>query len=111
MFYSTQQNESRLLVLPYIFRPIDRFAFDLYRKRLLDVELTFSNPFRMTTMLGYNFDTEVKAEERVVIVLRMAKSRRVLSGVAKVISIVLAIVEAGKVDALRLYELNGAVRL
>lgn len=35
-----------------------RFAFDLYRKRLLDVDLTFNNPFRKTTMLGYNFDTK-----------------------------------------------------
>ncbi|KAK8397870.1 hypothetical protein O3P69_004577 [Scylla paramamosain] len=35
-----------------------RFAFDLYRKRLLDVDLPFNNPFRMTTMLGYNFDTK-----------------------------------------------------
>ncbi|XP_076030861.1 uncharacterized protein LOC143019045 [Oratosquilla oratoria] len=31
-----------------------RFALDLYRKAALDVELPFNNPFRHTTMLGYN---------------------------------------------------------
>ncbi|KAJ8963128.1 hypothetical protein NQ318_018593, partial [Aromia moschata] len=30
-----------------------RFAMDLYRDSLLDVNLSFSNPFRKTTMLGY----------------------------------------------------------
>ncbi|XP_018572198.1 uncharacterized protein LOC108911691 [Anoplophora glabripennis] len=31
-----------------------RFAMDLYKNTLLDVNLAFSNPFRKTTMLGYN---------------------------------------------------------
>ena len=31
-----------------------RFALDLYRNKLLDVELPFSNPFSFTTALGYN---------------------------------------------------------
>ncbi|CAH1108649.1 unnamed protein product [Psylliodes chrysocephalus] len=31
-----------------------RFAFDLYKENLLDVNLAFTNPFRKTTMLGYN---------------------------------------------------------
>ncbi|XP_064090088.1 uncharacterized protein LOC135204053 [Macrobrachium nipponense] len=31
-----------------------RFALDLYRKTFLDVDLTFTNPFRNTTTLGYN---------------------------------------------------------
>ena len=31
-----------------------RFALDLYRNKLLDVELPFSNPFSHTTALGYN---------------------------------------------------------
>ena len=31
-----------------------RFALDLYKNKLLDVELPFSNPFRFTTTLGYN---------------------------------------------------------
>ncbi|KAG7163708.1 Myocilin-like [Homarus americanus] len=35
-----------------------RFALDLYRKRFLDVDLPFNNPFKMTTMLGYNYDTK-----------------------------------------------------
>ncbi|XP_045621271.2 uncharacterized protein [Procambarus clarkii] len=35
-----------------------RFALDLYRKRFLDVDLPFNNPFRNTTMLGYNYDTK-----------------------------------------------------
>ncbi len=31
-----------------------RFALDLYKNKLLDVELPFSNPFKYTTSLGYN---------------------------------------------------------
>ncbi|XP_060533065.1 uncharacterized protein LOC132706029 [Cylas formicarius] len=31
-----------------------RFALDLYKNVLLDVDLSFTNPFRKTTMLGYN---------------------------------------------------------
>nr|CAH7752357.1 unnamed protein product [Callosobruchus chinensis] len=31
-----------------------RFAYDLYKNNLLDVNLAFTNPFRKTTMLGYN---------------------------------------------------------
>ncbi|XP_023027680.2 uncharacterized protein isoform X1 [Leptinotarsa decemlineata] len=31
-----------------------RFALDLYKNNLLDVNLSFTNPFRKTTMLGYN---------------------------------------------------------
>lgn len=36
-----------------------RFALDLYKKVLLDVNLQFSNPFRKTTMLSYNHRTKV----------------------------------------------------
>ncbi|XP_050294550.1 uncharacterized protein LOC126734833 isoform X2 [Anthonomus grandis grandis] len=35
-----------------------RFAFDLYKNVLLDVNLQFSNPFRKTTMLSYNHKTK-----------------------------------------------------
>ncbi|XP_068219056.1 uncharacterized protein [Palaemon carinicauda] len=35
-----------------------RFALDLYRKTFLDVDLPFNNPFRNTTMLGYNPKTK-----------------------------------------------------
>lgn len=31
-----------------------RLALDLYTSKLLEVDLTFTNPFRKTTMLGYN---------------------------------------------------------
>jgi hypothetical protein len=31
-----------------------RFALDLYNEKLLDVNLAFSNPFKKTTMIGYN---------------------------------------------------------
>ena len=31
-----------------------RFALDLYKNKLLDVELPFTNPFKYTTSLGYN---------------------------------------------------------
>jgi hypothetical protein len=35
-----------------------RFALDLYKNKLLDVELPFTNPFRKTTMVGYNSRTK-----------------------------------------------------
>ncbi|CAG9762337.1 unnamed protein product [Ceutorhynchus assimilis] len=35
-----------------------RFALDLYKNVLLDVNLQFSNPFRKTTMLSYNHKTK-----------------------------------------------------
>lgn len=35
-----------------------RFALDLFRNKLLDVELPFTNPFRKTTMVGYNARTK-----------------------------------------------------
>lgn len=31
-----------------------RLALDLYHSKLLDVSLTFTNPFRRTTTVGYN---------------------------------------------------------
>lgn len=31
-----------------------RLALDLYKGTLLDVSLTFTNPFRKTTTVGYN---------------------------------------------------------
>lgn len=37
-----------------------RFALDLYKDILLDVNLSFSNPFRKTTMIGYNHRNKVK---------------------------------------------------
>ena len=36
-----------------------RFALDLFKNKLLDVELPFTNPFRKTTMVGYNARTKV----------------------------------------------------
>lgn len=36
-----------------------RFAFDLYQDKLLDVNLSFTNAFRKTTMLGYNPKSQV----------------------------------------------------
>lgn len=36
-----------------------RFALDLYKNVLLDVDLQFSNPFRKTTMLSYNHKLKV----------------------------------------------------
>jgi len=35
-----------------------RFALDLYKNKLLDVELPFTNPFRKTTSVGYNARTK-----------------------------------------------------
>jgi len=35
-----------------------RFALDLYKNQLLDVNLPFTNPFRGTTMVGYNHKNE-----------------------------------------------------
>ena len=31
-----------------------RLALDLYTHQMLEIELPFTNPFRHTTMLGYN---------------------------------------------------------
>ena len=40
---------------------IVRFALDLYRNKLLEVDgLTFTNPFRKTSMVGYNHRTKVR---------------------------------------------------
>jgi len=39
----------------------DRFALDLYKNQLLDVNLPFTNPFRGTTMVGYNHKNKVTA--------------------------------------------------
>jgi hypothetical protein len=36
-----------------------RFALDLYKNQLLDVNLPFTNPFRGTTMVGYNHKNKV----------------------------------------------------
>jgi hypothetical protein len=36
-----------------------RFALDLYKNQLLDVNLPFTNPFRWTTMVGYNHKNKV----------------------------------------------------
>ena len=37
-----------------------RFALDLYKNRLItDVEIPFTNPFRKTTMVGYNHRSKV----------------------------------------------------
>lgn len=35
-----------------------RLALDLYTLKLLDVTLSFTNPFRKTTMVGYNHKTK-----------------------------------------------------
>lgn len=37
-----------------------RFAYDLYKNKLLDVNLSFTNAFRKTTMLGYNPRSQVR---------------------------------------------------
>lgn len=38
-----------------------RFALDLYRSALLDdVNLSFTNPFRRTTTVGYNHRSKVR---------------------------------------------------
>ena len=37
-----------------------RFALDLYKNKLLDLELPFTNPFSYTTMLGYNSRIQVQ---------------------------------------------------
>lgn len=66
-------------VFSHSIRPsIFRFAFDLYHKRLLDVDLGFTNPFRMTTMLGYNYNTKVGTKEIVVFVFPERKRRDML---------------------------------
>lgn len=36
-----------------------RLALDLYRVKLVDVSLTFTNPFRKTTTVGYNHKKQV----------------------------------------------------
>lgn len=36
-----------------------RFAFDLYKSKLIDVSLQFNNPFRKTTMISYNHRSKV----------------------------------------------------
>lgn len=36
-----------------------RFAFDLYRRELQEVLLTFTNPFKKTTTVGYNHKNKV----------------------------------------------------
>ena len=42
-------------LITFHFRHYDcRFALDLYKNKLLDVDLPFTNPFRFTTSLGYN---------------------------------------------------------
>lgn len=38
-----------------------RFALDLFKNTLLDVNLSYSNPFRKTTMIGYNHRNKVYA--------------------------------------------------
>lgn len=37
-----------------------RFAMDLYHKKILEPALTFTNPFRKTTSVGYNHRFKVK---------------------------------------------------
>jgi hypothetical protein len=39
-----------------------RLALDLYHSKLLDVNLSFSNPFRKTTSVGYNPKNKVKIQ-------------------------------------------------
>ena len=41
-----------------------RFALDLYKNKLLDLELPFTNPFSYTTMLGYNSRIQVNATDQ-----------------------------------------------
>lgn len=38
-----------------------RLALDLYHGKLLDVSLTFTNPFRKTTTVGYNPKNKVSS--------------------------------------------------
>ena len=39
---------------PSLLIPRIRFALDLYKSKLLDIDLPFSNPFSQTTMMTYN---------------------------------------------------------
>lgn len=41
-----------------------RFALDLYTNKLLDVNLGFTNPFRKTTMVGYNHKNKVSTKQK-----------------------------------------------
>lgn len=43
-----------IISLLYCFKFIFRFALDLYKNKLLEIELQFTNPFSFTTMLNYN---------------------------------------------------------
>ena len=45
-----------------------RFALDLYKNKLLDLELPFTNPFSYTTMLGYNSRIQVNATYKAFII-------------------------------------------
>ena len=62
-FFKISNNLGPLFFLSTVLYAVDhveqrdtriRFALDLYRNKLLDVELPFSNPFSFTTALGYN---------------------------------------------------------
>ena len=51
-----------------------RFALDLYKNKLLDVDLPFTNPFRFTTSLGYNPRLKVQMEDTVTFLLLLHMS-------------------------------------
>lgn len=36
-----------------------RFAIDLYRNRVIDLDIPFTNPYEQITMLSYNPRTQV----------------------------------------------------
>lgn len=48
-----------------------RFAYDLYADHLLDVNLSFTNPFRKTTMVGYNHRHKVSFETQITFKISM----------------------------------------
>ena len=65
-----------------------RFALDLYKNKLLDLELPFTNPFSYTTMLGYNSRLQVHAngvtqDQNLVILYEVFPIRKDVSNVPK----------------------------
>ena len=46
-----------------------RFALDLYKNTMLEIELPFTNPFKFTTALGYNPRINVSPSNPIMYVL------------------------------------------
>jgi hypothetical protein len=56
LIYNDNQNPLYFIGLSIL---CSRFALDLYKNMLLDVNLPFTNPFRKTTMISYNSRSKV----------------------------------------------------